>query len=229
LLIVSLAGVTAFLSSIVALRLGVDGMAVRYPLAVVVGYLTFLLLIRGWMALPSRGRERHTRAAARSSSFDKSDLLSLDPGIDVPVPTQLPGPSGIASFGAGRSGGAGAGTSWAGGPSRSASAGVDVDFDDLWPVVLAVVCVLGGVLAIGYVVYSAPVLLAEVAVDAAIVSGLYRQLRKREPSHWAVTVLRHTAVPALVLLLFAALGGYAAQRIAPEARSIGGVIRALSE
>jgi hypothetical protein len=226
-LIVTLAGVAAFLFSFVALSAGLTSMAVRYPLAVACGYLTFVLLIRGWIALHRR------RAAPRHDkerSFDAGDLLSLDPGVDVPVPTRLPGGSDSVFYAAGRSGGAGSGTSWGSSPPQAGSSlNVDLDVDELWPVVLAAVCALGGALAIGYVVYSAPALLAEVALDAAIMSGVYRKLNKREPSHWAMTVLRHTAIPGVILIVFAALGGYAAQRIAPEARSIGGVIRALSE
>jgi hypothetical protein len=224
-LIVSGAGVAAFLCSFAALTLGVTSMAVRYPLAVVCGYVTFLLLIRGWIALHHR---RQMPDARRARKFDAGDLASLDPGVDVPVPTRLPGGSDGVFFAAGRSGGAGSGTSWGRAPSHAGS-GVNVDVDELWPVVLAAVCALGGAIAIGYVIYSAPVLLAEVAVDAAIVSGLYQRLKRREPSHWAMTVLRHTAAPAVVLIVFAALGGYAAQRIAPDARSIGGVVRALSD
>ena len=89
------------------------------------------------------------------------------------------------------------------------------------------VCVAGGAVAIGYVIYAAPLLLSEVALDAAVASTLYRRLRKDDVSHWAVTVLRRTWIPAAAIMLFAALGGYALQRVAPEARSIGGVVRAL--
>lgn len=227
LLIVTLAGAAAFLSSVVALSLGVVSMAVRYPLAVVAGYATFLLLIRGWIALHQRGEA--SRSDQRSS-FDAADLASLDPGLDVSVPIRLGSKPDMAFFTGGHSGGAGSGAAFGSAPSHAGSSfNVDWDVDDLWPVVLAAVCALGGALAIAYVVYSAPVLLAEVAVDAAIMSGVYRKLKKREPSHWAMTVLRHTWIPAMILIVFAALGGYASQRLAPEARSIGGVIRALSE
>jgi hypothetical protein len=93
--------------------------------------------------------------------------------------------------------------------------------------VIAAACVLGAAAAIGYVIYAAPLLLAEVALDAAIVSTLYRRLRQDDVSHWAVTVLKRTWMSAAALMVFAALGGYAMQQIAPEARSIGGVIREL--
>ena len=223
-LIVTLAGVAAFLSSLVALAAGVDSMTVRYPLAAACGYATFLLLIRAWIALHQRGMR----------ADGAGDLLVdvVDPVLDVRVPNPLRGGTDVAFFTGGRSGGGGSGAAWSNLGSGSASnsgASFDVDVDDLWPVILAIACVLGGALAIAYVIYTAPVFLAEVALDAAIVSGVYRKLKKREPSHWAMTVVRHTAIPAVLLMLFAALGGYAAHLIAPEARSIGGVMRELRD
>jgi hypothetical protein len=104
---------------------------------------------------------------------------------------------------------------------------VGPDLDELWPLAVAVACALGGLIAVMYVISTAPVLLSEVALDAAIVSTLYGRLRKQDMSHWAVTVLRRTWVPALGLLALAAVGGYALERAAPEAQSIGSVIRAL--
>jgi hypothetical protein len=87
----------------------------------------------------------------------------------------------------------------------------------------------GALIAVGFVVYSAPILLAEVALDAAVVAPIYRRLRREEAGHWAGAVLRHTWMPALVVILFVAAAGFALQQAAPEARSIGGVWRALSD
>jgi len=72
-------------------------------------------------------------------------------------------------------------------------------------------------------------LLGEIALDAAVVSVLYRRLSRKEPSHWASTTVKHTWMPAIVLLCFVAVAGYAMEEVAPEARSIGGVVRALIE
>ena len=200
-------------------------MMIRYPLAVLAGYVTFLVLIRGWIAWHRRGR---------TGGSPVGDLVSsIDVG-NVSVPSR----AGVqpSFFAGGRSGGGGAGSNWSGlaSPSRSTGgssggSGFSLDVDELWPVLLALVCALGGLLAIVYVIYAAPVLLAEVALDAAIVSALYRQLKKQEMSHWALTVVRHTWIPALVLTVFAAIGGWALERAAPEARSIGGVVRELQD
>lgn len=82
-------------------------------------------------------------------------------------------------------------------------------------------------LALGYVVYAAPVLLAEVALDAALVTTVARRLRKQDAGHWSAAALRHTRVPALVLIVFMIVMGFSLQRAVPEARSIGDVIREL--
>ena len=224
--IITLAGLAAFLISVAALRLGVSSMALRYPLAVCGGYLAFLGLIRGWIAWQRRALETVRDVAG--------DLVSsIDPGdVNVPRGSVLSEPS---FFSGGRSGGSGGGGTWANasstGRSTGASSGIDVglDADELWPVAVAAACALGGLIAVAYVIYTAPVLLAEVALDAAIVSTLYGRLRKQAMSHWAVTVLRRTWVPALVLVAFASIGGYALERAAPEAQSIGSVIRALRD
>jgi hypothetical protein len=226
LLIVSLAGVAAFLTSMWGLRLGLHSMAWRYALAVAVGYGTFLLLIRIWIAWQRR------RPDARGAS-DALDVVS-DSGIDIPHSSSIVGDE-VPLFEAGRSGGGGGGASF--GPHASATrvhtaagevtGGIDLDWDELWPLAIAVACVVAGMVAMANVIYTAPVLLAEVGLDAAIMSAVYRRLRREDASHWALTVLRRTWLPALALLVFAVIGGYALQQIAPEARSIGGVMRGM--
>lgn len=228
-LIVGLAGLTAFLSSILALRLGVRWMAVRYPLAVACGYVMFFVLIRWWIAW----QRRFDEATLVRSSMDGVDLLDAGDLVKLRIPGRV-APD-VPLFAAGRGGGAGASTQWAAASSASATQGsgkgssfdFDLDLDEVWWIVIAVACVLGAAVAIGYVIYAAPLLLAEVALDAAVVSTLYRRLRKDDVSHWAVTVLKRTWMSALALVIFAAIGGYALQQIAPDARSIGGVVREL--
>lgn len=224
LFIISLAGAAAFLVSFLALNSGLSSMPLRYPLAVAGGYLVFLALIRVWIAW-------HRGETAFDPDFD---LGVLD--VDLPIARKPPAPD---FFDGGGSGGGGATASFQGNspvramstpPMQSSSrgGGFSLDLDDAWPIVLAVICALGGIAAVIYVIYFAPLLLAEVALDAAIVSGLYRRLRREEMSHWAATTVRHTIVPACVLIVFAAGLGFALHAAAPDAVSIGGVIRQLS-
>jgi hypothetical protein len=200
LLILVIAGLTAFGFSALALNAGLDDMAVRYFVATIVGYAAFLLLIRVWIAL-------------RRGESDISDLPDI---------SHLP--SRGDAFGGGQSGGAGATESW--GQAADSVIGVDVpDADEAWPVVLAAVVLLGGVLAMLYVVYLAPVLLAEVALDAALVTGIYRKLRKKDAGHWLGSAVRHTWLPATIAAVCIAFAGLVLQWAEPTARSIGDVFR----
>lgn len=218
LFIISIAGTVGFLISAGALWLGLSSMTVRYPLAAACGYLTFIVLIRAWIAW-QRGRWDP------EVDIDPEVLdVDLQPGAasdDVPL------------FQGGRSGGAGASDHWAEGSSNGAAgptgggSHVDIDLDELWPVAIAAVCAVGGLIAILYVVYAAPILLAEVALDGAVVAAFYRRLRRADAAHWAATILRRTWMPAVVLVVSTTIAGFAFERIAPEAQSIGGVIREL--
>ena len=225
-LILIASGGAAFLASIAMLWAGLHSMAARYALASVVGYLAFVLLIRLWVAW-QRGQ------------------LDLTPDL----PDMLPdgrtssGESTAGWFRGGRSGGGGGGASFdavapraavamparssstTGGSSGSLFSGA-FDDDAAW-ILLALAIAAAGLVAVLYVVYAAPLLLAEVALDTAVMSGIYRRLRREDTRHWTTGVFRNTWIPALVIVACAAGVGFCAQQIAPEARSIGGVIRAL--
>ena len=90
---------------------------------------------------------------------------------------------------------------------------------------VAIAGLLGGVIACLYVVYMAPALLAEVLVDSALVSALYARLKKGNHPHWVHGAIRRTWIPALMAAIFFGVAGFALGRVAPEANSIGDVIR----
>ena len=112
--------------------------------------------------------------------------------------------------------------------------GVDigVDADEAWPVVLAIIIggllALGGLFALLYVIYAAPVLLAEVALDAALVAGIYRKLRKEDARHWLTSAIGRTWKPAAIVAGCLSLAGMIVQWATPDALSIGDVIARLS-
>ena len=204
---ISLSGLAAFGASTALFRLGLDHMGVRYVAATAVGYAVFLLLIRAWIALN------------RSTERSNLDVLDLSGG-------NLEVGGGDAGFSGGASGGGGASADW-GGPDLS---GIDVvDADEAWPVVLAIavaaLVLLGAAIAALYVVYYAPVLLAEIALDAALVTGIYRRLRKQDTGHWLGSAIRHTWKPALVIAACFFVVGVVVQWAMPTARTIGDVLR----
>lgn len=226
-LIVSLAGLGAFLCSVALLHSGLGSMAWRYLVAATFGYLLFLVLIRSWLAYQRR-------------------YWSLD--SDVPTDVELNGESGSFSGEDGSFGGGGASGSFgpSGGSSIPHSDSLDIvpspgfapsagfldsvpDVDEAWPVAriaLGLGALLAGLVALGFVVYASPVLFAEVLLDAAVVGAVYRRARRRSRGHWLGGVLRRTWLPAAGLCVLVALTGFVLQSAAPEARSLGAVFRA---
>ena len=228
LLILSLAALGTFLSSASLVSLGLASMWVRYALAVVGGYLFFLSFVRVWIAYQTRnwsfGRRPREEKLSSRGSIDLPDLP------DLSALGELGGSAeGVFSGGGGDFGGAGASGSWADGAVTESGSGV-VDAvgsaDEGLPIVIAIIALAGGLIALGFVVYSSPVLFAEVLVDVAVLGVAYKKNRKHERSHWAAGVLGRTYKPALVLAVFAAIFGFAMQSTAPHEKTLGAVLAA---
>ena len=215
-LIVALTGAVGFAASFGLLQAGLLSMALRYPLALGLAYLFFLCLIGLWL---------------RTQASDWTD------GLDIDIPSDVLGARGdvsaVKSGGGGDFGGGGHSASFDG-PSSSGGSNpltdawdsVDIGVDaDEFAIPLVVIAVLvGAALASLYVVYLAPVLLAEVLVDGAIAYALYRHLQHQERRHWLRGVVRHTVGPFLITAVFLAGMGWAMAHQVPGAHSIGQVI-----
>lgn len=220
-IIMMAAGGAAFLSSVLMLWSGSEvfqSMTLRYPAAALCGYLAFIALIRLWISVhrPSEGFDIDPTSDIADAVV--GDFIPRAP--DVPQSLELESARPRTEAGVGRA--------VRDSVLDAGSGGWDLDVGDFIWLVVAAACAIGGLLAIGYVIYIAPVLLAEVALDAAIISALYRRLRADEAGYWLTSVFTRTWVPALVLVVFAIGVGFALEMIAPDARSIGGVIRTLS-
>jgi uncharacterized membrane protein YfcA len=211
-LILLFTGLAGFLISFLLLHSGVSRMWLRYPMAILAAYFVFLLLLRFWLSQHRPQRE-----------------IGIDPSFldfDLPVASSHGG-----SFefgGGGNFGGGGAGGSWgesvsasstSGGSSHSGGFSIDLDLDEGWLVVIAVIAVIGGIVGALYVIYIAPALLAEILVDGVLVTGLYSQVKRVEQRHWLRAAVRRTILPALLATLFLAVAGYALQKAYPKARS----------
>ncbi len=202
-LLLAATGAAGFLASYGLLQLGVDRMALRYPLAAGVAYLMFFLLLRLWLALP------------RDS--DEYSMDGLDLAVDV-ADVSLD----VMSFGSSPPM-----------PVTKASSGPSLDLgvpdldEGIFLVVLAAVAavVLGAVI---YVIYLAPLLLAEVLVDGVLLVAFYKRLKGPQPEHWALCAVRRTWLPAIIVAVTFFFAGVVFQNLAPEARSIGGVWKSVS-
>jgi hypothetical protein len=242
--LLALTGASGFLVSAVLLHLGVTMMTVRYPLAVLSAYCVFLLLLRLWLALRQRTESDGGLSADAGDAFPHL-LDAAASGIGEGTTSAAK-----SAFGGGADfGGAGAGGSWSGGAPGSMSAGMpvgapggmsggsssasmnwapdlglDVDLDlgegCFW-IIIPIAAIVGVIVAMFYVVYIAPVFLAEILVDALLVAGLYKRLKGVEPRHWLLSAVRRTLLPAVLATALFIAAGYLMGLVAPEARSIG--------
>ncbi|AWH44491.1 MULTISPECIES: hypothetical protein [Stenotrophomonas] len=220
-LIVLLTGGAGFLASHVLRLAGLDSMLLRYPLAVLLAYAVFLLLMWIWI------RWRWDAVA------DGAGDVASNAGGGGSTPRSGPSWGGNG----GHSGGGGASASWG---EASAASVMDSDGASLIDAateheaglpllaVLGILALVASVLlASAWVVWSAPVLMAELLVDAAIVGGLYRRMQGMGAQGWWRLCLSHTFWPLLGLLVFFAGLGWVAQQLAPGAVSLMQVVQAL--
>lgn len=242
LLILSLAAVGTFLCSAMLVRCGLRNMGLRYALAVVGGYVSFLSFVRVWIAYQTRnwafGRARPASSEQRGSNLDLPDDLDGLGKLDLPDLSTLnelgdlgSAAGNVFSGGGGSFGGGGASASFdvdLGSSDSGASDALDAvsGSDDALPIVIAVIALLGGVVALGFVVYSSPVLFAEVLLDVAVLGAVYKKNQRHQRSHWAAGVLGRTYKPMLVLSVFAGIFGFAMQSTAPHETTLGAVLRA---
>lgn len=218
-LLVALTGGLGLLASFSMLRLGLESMAWRYPLALAVAYLFFLFLIWLWL---------------RTNADDYADLPDLA-NLSPPSPRGNVVPE-FQSGGGGDFGGGGASATFDGPAPPLADAsppaldsigdvvGPVAEADELAIPLVAIALAIGLAVASLYVVYIAPVLLAEVLVDGALSYALFRYLRGRDPQHWLPTAISRTVLPFAITAVFLALVGAGMSAYAPGTASIGEVV-----
>lgn len=99
----------------------------------------------------------------------------------------------------------------------------DVDLGDgdgcavLAVLALLIAAILG---AGGYLIYTAPEILSEVAFDAMLASSLVRVTRRMERQGWVVSAVRGTIVPFSIVLAMTLALAYTMHRTCPAASTI---------
>lgn len=137
----------------------------------------------------------------------------------------LPGPSGSVSSGAGPSTSSSHGLFSRLGSSSSSGGGGDGDGDGLLLLILFGVLVAAVCGAGVYVVYQAPVILSDAAFQAVLAGGLAHTARGVHDRSWERSILRATAIPFGLVLVFAAVFGFEAHRLCPGAATVRQVFR----
>ncbi len=179
------------------LHLGMDTMWQRYPLAVLISYGAFLLLLKLWIVYQRR-----------SFAQDLLDGSDLDPTDFLPRGGSTPSLAQSSSS-----------HSWA-------DLVPDLDCDELVAVLLFLVALVFAMAAAVFMVVSAPSLLGEVFLDAVLMAGLRKRMVRVAEEHWTRGAVRRTAIPFVVVALVFSLTGAAIQHIQPGATSINGVFHA---
>jgi hypothetical protein len=198
LLIVMLTGAAGFIASWSLLRFGVHAMALRYMFACLIAYAVFLALLWVWM---------------RTSASDWTEIPDLphfsgSGGAEQPATADDSGTIGDA-------------------PSSDGDGAADGLVDTLGTAdefalpLLLVVALAALVLSSLFVVWTAPVLFAELLIDGVLAASLYRRLRGLEPRHWLDSAVRRTAWPFLATTGLVGVSGWLMQKQAPGAVTIG--------
>lgn len=216
LLLVTLTGASGLVASYILLHAGFVEMWLRYLASFGVAYLMFLVLLWLWL---------------RTRAEDYADLPDLSGSSSSGSSS-----SGTCYGGKGGDFGGGGASGSFDAPSEPITAIGDsgssvgdalgtVAEAEEFAIPLAVL-VLAAALAFSslFMIYSAPVLFAELLVDGVLSASLYRRLRGLETHHWLETALRRTALPFALTAAIVSASGWGMALYAPEAHSIGDVI-----
>lgn len=215
-LIVSITGAAGFLASYWMLRAGITGMSIRYPCAVGVAYAVFLVLLWLWLRTSAEDYTDVPDFSAFSPSSRCSDSSAGTNGsegtCDEPAPPSLAFDDAPAC------------ATPDGGSGVSDALGAAAEADEFAIPLFVLMFVAALIFSSLFVIYSAPVLFAELLLDGVLAASLYRRLRRLETRHWLETAIRRTAAPFAATALIAAVSGWGMTIYAPEAHSIGDVM-----
>jgi hypothetical protein len=153
-LIILLTGIIGFLLSFGMLRAGLDHMWLRYPIAVMLSYGVLLGLIRVWVEF-ERSRFDPDDADIEQAAREEDD--------ERPARRER------------------ATESWL---DYLDLPGSGLDFDEGCVPVILIGVVIALIVTVCVTIAGAPLLIAEVFLDAFIVTVLYRRLRIAEKEHW---------------------------------------------
>lgn len=215
-LLVTLTGASGFVASYLLLHAGFVEMWLRYLASFGVAYLMFLFMLWLWL---------------RTRADDYADFPDISGS-----PSSGSGSTGTCYSGKGGDFGGGGASGSFDAPSESISAISDssssvgdalgtVAEAEEFAIPLVVLILIGAMLFSSlFMIYSAPVLFAELLVDGVLSASLYRRLRGLETRHWLETAFRRTALPFALTAAIVSASGWGMALYAPKAHSIGDVI-----
>jgi hypothetical protein len=215
-LLVSITGAIGFIASYALLSGGLSVMWIRYLAAFGIAYLVFLGLLWLWIHLSTKD---HTgvdlfQLVPTSGSGDKSASVfygkggsfdgggasgNFDNAAVPPSPISLDSDSGTII---------------------GDTVGATFEAEELAIPLIAILFLIGLLLSSLWVIYTAPLLFAELLVDGVLAVNLYRRLRRPQSCHWLETAIKRTAIPFALTAVVLACTGAGLQHYVPEARTM---------
>lgn len=166
--------------------------AKRYFCAVVFAYALFFLLIKLWMHFHFDSGS-HTQY---ESSLDAVDALDAADIASHTVQYELAESKGVLE-------------------DVSSAA----DADEFWVLVLFIAVIAAVLGSSAYLIYQAPEILLDAALDGVLVASLVRGARQAHGEGWALVILKKTWIPFAIVLIIASVLGAVIKHNCPEARS----------
>ena len=226
---------------------GLDSMTLRYLLAIVTGYLVFLLGVRIWLHCTGfdRGVVRSSGIIAGSGVVagssvvgHKSNSGSSGGGdfnfgsFDFSSGGNGGGASDIFAGKGGGFGGGGASDSFSDGPSIGSSGGsggsggggFDIDGDALVILLLIALVLLVLIGTGGYVVYQAPSILSDSAFQMLLAGRLAKHAKRMSEEDWMGSLVRETWKSLLAILVVTMMFTLYAAHVYPAAHTMPEVI-----
>jgi hypothetical protein len=198
--IVLITGAAGFGASWALLHGGVLRMWMRYPLALAIAYAVFLVLIRGWAEL-ERARFEQEAMLEKVITHRGGGKHTEEEGACFPDVSGLGDWISLSDF--------------------------EGDEGCIVGVAVAALVALCSLIfaAVVSVISIAPILVAEVFLDAVLAAALYRRLRRIDRRTWFISAISRTYAPVLITAICLLAAGLIMQALVPEAKSVGGVWR----
>ncbi|WP_435016507.1 hypothetical protein TA3x_004074 [Tundrisphaera sp. TA3] len=202
--VLSLSIASGFLASVGLLRLGVDRMPVRYPIAVGAAYATYLGLLWSWLRGQKAAYLGPEAGQGQGGPESGITMLGIAPLLDDSIAPE-PKRSGNLSS------------------SDVSGLGNLFEIGDAAPALVVLLLIAGlCTLIVGlYAIVISPVLLAELLVDGVLLGAMSRAVAAGPAPHWSRSVLRRTWIAALVTAIVYGLVGFGFECVAPDARTLG--------
>lgn len=232
---------TGLVCSKLLLLFGVNSMAIRFGIAIIVSYFAFFLFIKLWLLYVCAG---NIFRFGNKKNTNSSSLIDLDP-VSVSLGTNSGNTAQFSGFQGGSSGGGGAGggfdcqgdpalgtaivsgsdsavTEGVGNAAGEAAGAVSGDGEGLGliAIILLVALVLSVVIAGGYLIWCAPSIMSDAAFQVILATGLAGKVRQATESGWEISIIKSTWWIFLLVLLFSVGIGFTAQKFIPTAITV---------